>query len=281
MKKIATLFSVVTLVFGMMTGSSHAFGVNITISDENYDTSGGASSWYTNHEDQEVEPGMQTGQRWDLEGFFQNGTQVTMVGGYDFKKGEAGNGSDWWDSGDIFIDVDGNAQYGDIHGSSDGIFEVKSTFGYDFVLDLNEDMTSYSIYRLTSASVVKTAYYQQNQGSSPWQYATGGELIGSLNAGTITYETGLTDAETGFKGDSNNTPTHNAVTVDLAFLSDRNLTQGYQLTSAFTLHYTMGCGNDNLMGKYVAPVPEPSTILLISAGLCGLVGMSRKRLLKK
>ena len=280
MKKIATLFSVVTLVFGMMTGSSHAFGVNITISDENYDTSGGASSWYTNHEDQEVEPGMQTGQRWDLEGFFQNGTQVTMVGGYDFKNGEVGNNKRWY-SGDIFIDVDGDAKYGNIDGSADGIFEVKNTFGYEFVLDLSEDMTSYSIYRLTSASVVKTAYYQQNQGSSPWQYATGGELIGSLNAGTITYETGLTDAETGFKGDSNNTPTHNAVTVDLAFLSDRNLTKGYQLTSTFTLHYTMGCGNDNLMGKYVAPVPEPSTILLISAGLCGLVGMSRKRLLKK
>ena len=276
MKKIATLFSVVTLVFGMMTGSSHAFGVNITISDENYDTSGGASSWYTNHEDQEVEPGMQTGQRWDLEGFFQNGTQVTMVGGYDFKNGEVGNNKRWY-SGDIFIDVDGDAKYGNIDGSADGIFEVKNTFGYEFVLDLSEDMTSYSIYRLTSASVVKTAYYQQNQGSSPWQYVKDGELIG---AGTITYKTGLTDAETGFASDLDR-KTHNAVTVDLAFLSDRNLMEGYQLTSAFTLHYTMGCGNDNLMGKYVAPVPEPSTILLMSAGVCGLVGVSRKRLLKK
>lgn len=263
MKKMMMALSAVTLVFGMMAGSAFAFGVNITISDKNYNTSG--DTWYTNHEDQEVEPGMQTGQQWDLEAFFQNGTLVTMVGGYNFVNGESGNGT-VWKSGDLFIDVDGDAVYGDIDGAQGNTTPVANNYGYDFVLDLNDNMTSYNIYKITDTSTVYNAFYAQNQGSSPWRYADGGTLIGS---GTIIYQTGLSDAATGFLGGN-----HNAVTVDLGFLT--NLAWSKPLASTFTLHYTMGCGNDNLMGSY-APVPEPSTILLIGAGLLGVVGMTRKR----
>ena len=44
------------------------------------------------------------------------------------------------------------------------------------------------------------------------------------------------------------------------------------------------CGNEDIRGNIriaIDPIPEPSTILLIGAGLLGLLGYSRKRLNKK
>ena len=80
-------------------------GTQITIDDKN-EASG---LWYTtpaapNVDDQEVEPGMVRNQVWDLEGFFLKGSELSLSGGYNFEDGEAG-----FMSGDIFIDVDGDA----------------------------------------------------------------------------------------------------------------------------------------------------------------------------
>ena len=41
------------------------------------------------------------------------------------------------------------------------------------------------------------------------------------------------------------------------------------------LHWTMKCGNDVIEGA--APVPEPSTMLLLGSGLVGLWGIRKKR----
>ena len=106
--------------------TSNVFATNITICDKNYNTTP-TPTWYTSQEDQEVEPGMQTGQLWDLEGFLLDGTLLSLVGGYNFKNGQSG-----FDSGDIFIDVNGNAIYGDIDGTTDGNSEVLKTYGYDY-----------------------------------------------------------------------------------------------------------------------------------------------------
>jgi len=47
----------------------------------------------------------------------------------------------------------------------------------------------------------------------------------------------------------------------------------------FYAHYTMGCGNDNIMGQgEIIPNPEPATMLLLGFGLLGAAGLGRKKI---
>ncbi len=96
--------------------------------------------------------------------------------------------------------------------------------------------------------------------SNPWRYNAGigdGELISNAS-GTfqvLTNTLGYNYYATGF---------------DLSFLG---------VNQEFIAHFTMGCGNDNLMGR--GSVPEPSTMFLIGTGFFGLAAVSRKKLFKK
>jgi hypothetical protein len=282
MKKLIQIFGISMLVTLLTVGSAFAFGTEITIFDENGTQGIGAAS-----EDNEAEPGMVQSQAWDLEGFFLDDNNIlTMIGGYDFVNGE----SDLY-SGDLFIDVDGDAVYGDIDRTktvagfeitdqTNGNTTVNDTFGYDYVLDMDFQDYTYDVYQLTADSNTVTSYQWQNQGSNPWRYDSGGILL-QENV-SFGYTTGLSDAETGFSGWGTNS--HNVVTgLDLNFLASN-------VPVEFISHFTMECGNDNLMGMgalaantsgggggmAASETPEPATMFLLGSGLVGLAGFRKK-----
>lgn len=251
MRKIFLLF---LGVFFLCTGIVQASNIT-TI----YDGKGSGTGWAGAQEDNEVEPGMIQDQSWDLEGFFLNGNTLSLVGGYNFKTGNS-----TYTSGDIFISTNGAPKVQNYAGNYS---IVDNDYGYNYVIDLNwGDTNTYNVYAITKTSHVITAYYLQNQGSSPWQYKhddhnSEDSLVAS---GTIGYDPYTGGLFSGWNGND----THNELQVDLGFLP---------VDVGFYVHYTMGCGNDNIMGQYI-PNPEPATMLLLGFGLIGLAGLGRRKI---
>ena len=238
MKKTLVLTIIGLLMVAVAPLSAYALdlGNNITIFDGTANPTA-TNSWFRTQEDNEVEPYAVTGQQWDLEGFFYNANTavLSMVGGFDFA-----NGVEGVTAGDLFVDVDGG--------------------GYDYVMALNYAGLEYSLYQITADTVLTLADEPTMQASNPVSYDSLGIYLGS---DSFLYTTGLTDADVGFTGDY-----HNLVQFDLALLSQ------FADLSNFTVHSTMTCGNDNLMGHY--PVPEPASMALFGLGLLGVFTRKRK-----
>ena len=236
-------------------------GTNITIYDG---STHGSNSWYGTQEDNEVEWRSVANQSWDLEGMFLKGTTLSLVGGWDFVSGHSGAGGDYdsdsdglYTSGDVFIDVDG-VDYG-------------TAYGYDYAFDVDWGTGTYNLMKLSSSSTYLETTYVSS--SNPWKYKDGGTQVGSSGTFKTTALTANEAAALGLMGYDGNDD-HNVVSFDLLpILDNLNVSK-----IDFTAHFTMECGNDNLMGQGTAPVPEPQTLLLMGIGLLGLAFIGRKKL---
>lgn len=261
----------------LMVWVGSAAAIDITISDKVYTT-----GWYGNREDNETEPGTVIGQQWDLERFDLSGNTLSLIGGYDFKNGVSG-----FNSGDLFIDVDGDAVYGkDVFGGSGNQYTTDSNtrYNYDYVVVFGRTTSAieggvldgnYSIYRIDNETTV-TAYYRQNDASNPFrlnptEYDGVGDtavLVGTGSLGFSSFEQNTPDLM-GYNGNN----THNKMTVDLSLLASA---EGIHLNDGTLFHFTVGCGNDSLIGYVPTSVPDGGlTLAMLGIAFIGLGSVSR------
>ena len=279
------LLFIVFLIILMIYGNAFAFNftgmANITVNDKIAD-----SGWYNGGdsspipginqggEDNETEylqggtegylgGGSSTSQKWDIEGLFFNNSSLYAVGGFDFK-----NGVTTWENSVIEI---GDLFFGSL--ASDGTFTPK------YVVDI----TNGNIYE--GGDTIGTKYCDL---SDPFRYTGNGNITGYT--ASIFY--GDDVAGTTFKewygeipyGESN-AGFHSGSLDDQRYYMQFKIDQSFwnliaNDPNAYYVHLTMECGNDTVRGK-IAPVPEPTTLLLSGLGLLSIgLFMRKKRIIR-
>lgn len=134
----------------------------------------------------------------------------------------------------------------------DIFFDIDSDGKYDYVASIASSW--FTPYKLGTAYSV---HYAQNTTSNPWKYKDGGTIVGQ-------------DQLINFSAFNDSEGNHNVMKIDIGWLF-QYLTPG----DIVTVHYTMECGNDNLMGKF--SVPETGMSLsLLGLSIIGLFSIKNK-----
>jgi hypothetical protein len=267
MKLINTKLMAILAVVAMITTSAKA--IDITIGDTYGGTYFGTGG---NVDDQETEPGTVGSQVWDLEAFTLTGSTLNLIGGFDFKDGVPGYPA--FVRGDIFINTTGLGPVNPIPTDNVGLVKNGPSYNYEYAIryTFNADGSkTFKVYALTADTMLETAAYDFLK-SNPYKYSSGGTVA---YEGTFTYASGLNDAAVAAYGAPVIGGSHNVVSIDLApWLS---------ASQDVLFHTTMGCGNDNLMGRISGgfqPVPDGGmTLALLGLGM-GVIGMFGRRFMK-
>ena len=244
MKYFILALTVFLMVYGNAWGLSLDFDNNwkeITI----YDGYGSNQD-----ENNETEPYTLSFQDWDLEGMFLSGNSLIIMSGYDFRNG-TGNTT----IGDLYF---GDKNNFDIDTDSDVTHVFRFERDHEYI-DIHDSGTIAG-YKYNGNGVGGTSYDDLWYGGYDTSYGTG-----SYNAGVMENVPAIWDWD-------NDT--------DHYFLE----ITGNSILSLFAdgkyAHIMMSCGNDQLRGQ-IAPVPEPTTILLSGLGILGIGVFFRKKMFVK
>ncbi|MBL9171690.1 MAG: VPDSG-CTERM sorting domain-containing protein [Verrucomicrobiales bacterium] len=268
--------SLVLSTVAMLAFAAPSFAKNITINDTQGPNSAGWGAPGKNQggEDQETEPGTIGNQSWDLEAFTLNGSSLKIYSGYDLL-----NGNNPFGLGDIFVGRANTAKWKstDYTGSDAAINGVNnnSQFKYDYVIHFNNrsgysiGAGTYDVYALAGLTTELLDESTVKGLSNPYKLndrsIEGLTKVGSGSLSVTLDQTSTITLEDGSQ-----------VTGGAHFIGEINLaTTGIKLsqTDDNLFHLTMGCGNDNLIGR----VPDGgATLALLGFAVSGLSLVSRR-----
>lgn len=161
--------------------------------------------------------------------------------GFNLKTGIVRYGRTDYFAGDIAIDTDGDLSF------------------YEYAIDFSVSGGGTPTYSLYQVNTWQDVMYASHSAANPFQLKTVAGPALAIFGGAYGTEDDTDGISHVLEG-----------SFDLSLLSL------YTMGDDITIHWTMSCGNDNLEFT-TAPVPEPSTYILLGSAMAGLLAWRKKK----